>query len=649
MTQDYRSFGSFILFKEILADELGHLYRAAEISKTDIKRTVFLRLFDSPSLAGAELANCIEPSNRIAGILHAANVAHHSLFFKEGDTVGMAWDYLPAQPLSLIFHKVATEGFPVPVDNALLVLEKLSLGLSAGMAVELEGKSLAHGFLHPSLIVITTDGEAIISGFGMATDLLGVLDDSESASGCLPYLAPEVQLTRTASKRADVYSLGAILYQLLTGVALPEKVEERGQALEQATLSYDGEPIPADIMALLNKTLAPRPEDRFSSASDFKKDLDQLLYGGAYSPTTFNLALFMDRLFRTEAEIEEKEKVAEAEIDVQAFLRPEPEPEPEQDGGAGDVAADRGKGLWIGVAALFAAVILAGVLIIPRITGEKAPLATPTPTPEEIQAQKQAETERLNALVRAEVERRIAEKTEEIRQELTDRQQRIAALQRQLQEAEEKAKAGAAGPTAEEREALKRKIEAEEAQKRQLEAEQARQREEAEAELRRKLAAAEAAKQVATPEPTAVPTSAPQTAAAPPLPTIPLPPTPRPTTVAVTSIPTPRPQSAVVENMFVNPSEVDIQAQMMRHVQPEFSQAALRFKLKGVVIIRATVNASGRVEKAEILRCNPEGFGVPEAALKAAQACVYKPARKNGVKVKTYATITYRFDLSKRG
>ena len=62
--------------------------------------------------------------------------------------------------------------------------------------------------------------------------------------------------------------------------------------------AYDDEAVPNDIRALLTKSLSSRPRERFSSASDFKKELDRLLYGGAYSPTTFNLALFMDRLFR---------------------------------------------------------------------------------------------------------------------------------------------------------------------------------------------------------------------------------------------------------------------------------------------------------------------------------------------------------------
>ena len=80
--------------------------------------------------------------------------------------------------------------------------------------------------------------------------------------------------------------------------------------------------MPPDVLAILRKTLAPRPEDRYASAADFKRELEKLLYGGAYSPTTFNLALFMDRLYRNEIEQEDRELERERTLDVAAYYQP---------------------------------------------------------------------------------------------------------------------------------------------------------------------------------------------------------------------------------------------------------------------------------------------------------------------------------------
>ena len=122
MAEAYRKFGSYILFKELLADELGHLYRAAEFDSQGVKRTVWLRVFDAPQVPARDVSERIDLGNQVSEVLQAANVASNSVNLMVGDTPAIATDYLPSHPLSLVLEKVKLEGFPVPVDNALAVL-----------------------------------------------------------------------------------------------------------------------------------------------------------------------------------------------------------------------------------------------------------------------------------------------------------------------------------------------------------------------------------------------------------------------------------------------------------------------------------------------------------------------------------------------
>jgi len=635
MPAEYGSFGPYILFKKILEDELGSLYRAGELDRDSIRRTVLLRVFDGEAVPAGDVLSRVDTANRVAAVLKATNVAPGSTFFAHDSTPAMACDYIPGQPLGRIFAKVREEGFPVPVDNALLILEKLALALSAALAVELEGTSLVHGFLHPGLAVITNDGEGLVAGFGLADQLTGVLDDPQAAAMSEPYLAPEVLMSRNPSKRGDVYSLGAILYHLLTGKMLPTDVEAREGALDAAELAYDGEPVPDDIKILLVRALARKPEERFSSAADFKKELDKLLYGGAYSPTTFNLALFMDRLFRTEVENEDKDRAVEAEVDVQAYLKPEPEPEPEI---AREPAASGGsKGLWIGVAIAVVAIgITVGTLVVPRLTQPPPLVIPPTPTAEEIAAKQQADEQRMRALIDAQVSRVMDEQEERMRSELLGRQKKIEDLQRQLRAAERASKGVDASAEAQreaqrEAEEIKRRIAAEEQAKREREQELQAERDKAAVEARKQ--AEEAAQKQPTPEPevasqqpTGVPAAAGQAAS-----------------------PTPPPVQ-VKENQYVDPSQVSTPPEVLKKAQVIWSPIAARSRRRGVVIVQATVNATGRVEEAKILRADETGFGIPESALTAARDFVFKPATKGGVRVKTHATITfpYNFALARR-
>ncbi len=615
MAAKYATLGSYILFKEILECELGHLYRAGRLGREALEATVWLLVFDGSGMPGSELASAASTVQEIDALLKAGNVATGMRLEVIDGVPALAWDYLPGRPLAKVFARVEEEGFPIPVDNALLILEKLSLALSAALAVDVDGSSLVHGFLHPALVTVTNDGEAIVAGLGLGTTLLESLDDPAVRERCAPYLAPEVLTSRAPTRRSDVYSLGAILFQLMTGSPLPADPGKRSEAISSARLAYEEEPVPQDIMAVLSRSLADRPEGRFSSAADFKKELDKLLYGGAYSPTTFNLALFMDRLFRDDIEAEERERLEEQALDVTAYLRPEPEPvilpdgeemvdlETHQSKGGG------GKGLWIGLGAVIvAAVIAGGFFISGRASG---PPPVPTPTAEQLAAQQAAQQKQVEALVQEQVALLMKQREDEIRKELMNRQEEIDKLQKRLQQVQTKAK------TQEQAKKERAKIEQQIAAAKEAK----RKQEEALAEERRK--AEEKARQALAAKPTpAPPTAAPE----------------RPT-------PTPAPTKprGIQENQFVPATDVDTRPVVLRQEPVVWPRTAVRTRRRGVIILSATVDAHGQVTDVKVLRADEKGFGIPEAAMEAARKYIFKPATKNGVKVKSTATITVPF------
>lgn len=623
MAATHRTFGPYILFKEVLADELGHIYRAGELVKGTLGRTVWLRVFDGPAIPRADLENRVDDANRVGEILQAANVGAHSRFSVHDEITCNAWDYAPGQPLTAVLRKVREEGFPVPVDNALLVMEKLSLALSAALAVDMGGTSLVHGFLHPGTIIITNDGEGLVSGFVAGSSLLGLIDDTTAFPACAPYLAPEVLATRTPSSRGDVYSLGAILFHLLTGRPLPAAPEQRREAVAAAHLGFDEEPVPKDIMALLTRALADRPEERFSSAADFKKELDKLLYGGAYSPTTFNLALFMDRLFRSEIEAEEKERLNEAEVDVTPYVRPEPAPVEEEE--VPERRAGGGKGLWIGIAAAVVVVAAVGAWFLFG-RGPSGPPPPPTPTPEQVLAQRQAQHAQVQALVEQQVSQLMAEREDQIRKELLGRQDEINRLQKRLKDVQNRG--GANATSRRQQEQIQRQIAAAEKAKKNQEQALAQERQKAIEEAKRRVQA------------TAVP--APATATAVPARPTPAPTTPpAPTATAVPATPTP----AVREGEIVTPGPGVREPVLIKSVTPTYPPFAQRMQFTGEVRLRVLVGIDGSIEKVQILEVTHRGVGFEKAAEDAVRRWRYRPATKDGVKVRVWVGIRIPFTL----
>jgi len=649
MAGTHRTFASYLLFKEVLADPLGHLYRAGEFDADGIRRTAWLRLFDRRQVPSDDVIASFDAAREIASLVKSANVAAGIDCVAEDGIPAMACDYLASQPLSLVFQRVAEEQFPIPADNALLIVEKIALALTAVLTVEIDGARVSHGFLHPALIFVTNDGEGLVSGFGLGEALLALIDDESSKDLIHPYLAPEVLLTRSASRHGDVYSLGAILFHLLTGSALPTAPENRPEALSDAHLAYENAALPDDIKALLARALAHRPEERFSSAPDFKKELDRLLYGGAYSPTTFNLALFMDRLFRTEIEIEEKERAEEEAVDVQPYLAPaiEPEPEPLTRTGSAAVAGDRSrKPLWIGGVAAAAVIAAVAVTVFLMSRGPSEPPVPPTPTAAEIAAQRRAQDEKMRELAQNLVAEMMAEKEEEIRQELRDRQAKIEELQKKLRDSERRAAQGqATNEDQRRREELQQQIAAEEEAQRQREAELEAERQRATEEAQRQAAAGRTATAVAeeealltaaaTPAPIETPTKAPQPTPAPPPPTV-------AAEVAAAA--------EGDENVVVDLSELDSLPVVIKEQEVAWTREARFSERRGVVIVQATVAADGTVEDVKILRADDPDFGIPEAVVAAVREYRFKPGTRNGVPVRTHATVTkaYKFVVRKQ-
>ncbi len=638
MAESYASFGRFLLLKQRTQDALGTLWRAGEMERNSFRRIVWLRRFDQGGLDRAALASEVAPANQIAQVLKASSVVRNGSAGSEAGVPYIAWDYVPAQPLDQLMARAAGEQFPIAIDNALLIAEKLAAALAAASAVEFHGEPLIHGFLIPHLVVVGNDGEAQVAGFGLTRGLRANLERVAVKKLAAPYLAPEVLAGAPASRRSDVYSLGAILFQLLVGQPLPADPAARAAALEAPVLAFEEGPIPQDVLAILTRTLAPRAEDRYASAGDFKRELEKLLYGGAYSPTTFNLALFMDRLYRNEIEQEDRDLQHERALDVTALYQPPkaetPEPAP--------AAATSRTGLYAAI--IGSAVVLLGVI------GYLMLSRTPSPAAVDQEAQKKM----LQELVNTQVAQALRDKEDQLRKELEAEKARTEELRAQL----EKQKQGAPGvrqAPSEEQQKLQRELAAREAEQKKKEDELVRVKQQQEAEAAKLRLQQAAAPTKPAPQPTS-PAPAPATTAPTAAPVVPTQPPPVVAAAAPTPNAAPAEQAPVSSGLgggvsdgdLVDFTQVDAQPQSLVQAKVVVPRTAVLAKTpaSGYVILKVLVNEKGGVDDATVLRpFQPPRPAVDDACIEAAKQNRYRPAMKDGHKVKTWITVTYQLQL----
>ena len=232
---------------------------------------------------------------------------------------GAAWlsyEYAGGRSLRSVLARGRKELFPLALDNALEIVRQVCLTLEKVHARTLAGGApLVHGYLAPwSVVGPVRRRRAGPRGFGLwPGGALGALPESEAGT-----LAPE-QADGQADVRTDVYGLGALLLEALRGAPLPGGVELR--ALLAETMTPEGDPLPAPLAATLSRALSLRPEERQQGPAELRQELEALLFAGEVAPTTFNLAFFMQTLYRDTVEEDARAIVEETHADYRPYLR----------------------------------------------------------------------------------------------------------------------------------------------------------------------------------------------------------------------------------------------------------------------------------------------------------------------------------------
>jgi TonB family protein len=636
-------FGKYLLLKKLAEDPLGETFRAGRVGQGGMEQVVLLRVFNGKGLDGEKLWARVSGRGAIQEILKSPNIGNGVDLGRVRSFPYAAYDYISGKNLATVFAQSARQHSPIPTDHALLIAERLSLALAAAYESRLQDERVLHGFVVPHLVMISNEGETRLLGFEAAPGLRDLAAGGWQDDALRSYLAPETLSGVPAAKSDDVYSLGALLFELLTGERPPvAPYETYGPMIDAAQLANDGTPLPAPVAALLKKSLAPR-EQRIADAVTWHKTLSKLMIDSNFSPTTFNLAFFMHNLFRDEIERESQEIQAEKTLELPA--RPAPvaapvaAPAAAQDlrettgvreatwpGTRAQVAKEAEpakKGLWIGIAAAAVVALGAGGWFLFGRSGETPAPSSPPPavlpntqpaampgtvppaaspavpagqTPEELQAQ-----------IQKMFDARSKEMEDKLKGQYDDR---IKQLQQQLEESK---KTQAQGKSPERVAQVEPPVPAP---------------------AERKPDPA-----VPKPEPAAEkPVPAPQPSAPKPEPAAEKPaPAPAPAQAAI-----PRPQPQVQTGDLVQPGAGVAAPKLLSNLDPRYPPAAKHLNRAAQVDIKVLVDEHGKVLDADRIGAKA-GFGFDEAAIDAARRAQFQPATKEGIKVKMWTTLRVNF------
>lgn len=320
----YDQFGPYILFKKIESDALGELWRAGRIESGKLGHTVALRRLSGGN-RGAVAANVQAVAPILPRISGSSFVRDQQAGVIDG-TPWLAWDYAGGRSLRYIIDRgrgsKERQPNPLPLDQAIVIAEKVALSLATMAELrDTNGTRFSHGALIPQFIWIADDGEIRVAGQQLGSAMISSLSDAAVYGDIARYFAPEYRVSPHGQKNADVYSMGAILFLLVTGQEPPDAATASAfVAAVRAGKTPAGEAIPDDIRAILDKSFNLDPSMRYASIGDMKQAISALASSGRYSATTFNLAFYLSTLLKKEMEQENGDREAEGAVDVAPYL-----------------------------------------------------------------------------------------------------------------------------------------------------------------------------------------------------------------------------------------------------------------------------------------------------------------------------------------
>jgi eukaryotic-like serine/threonine-protein kinase len=273
--------GRYTIDGEIGRGAMGVVFRATDsvLQRTVAVKTVNMAL--EKDHADKYEARFFQEA-RAAGGLNHPNIVTVYDAGKAGDVVYMAMEYIQGVELRTLL----TEGQPMAVNRALAIAAQVAEGL--GYAHQ---AGVVHRDIKPANIMVTADGPVKITDFGIARMRASAdLTQTGVMLGSPKYMSPEQVIGKRADHRSDIFSLGVILYEMLTGAA-PFSGENITALMYQIVNFAPPAPssvnsaVPEMLDFIVAKMLAKPVDDRYADAREIARDLRECERSLAAPPT----------------------------------------------------------------------------------------------------------------------------------------------------------------------------------------------------------------------------------------------------------------------------------------------------------------------------------------------------------------------------
>ncbi|MBU8901292.1 MAG: serine/threonine protein kinase [Victivallales bacterium] len=290
---DYR------VVKKIAEGGMGAVYKAQQKGIAGFEKTVAIKTLLGHFAKNRQFIDrFVFEAKLVANLVHENIVQIYQLDRHKGEYFFILEFVNGVSLFSFVDFLVRTKTL-MPEKLAVFIASRIARGLAyAHSRCDTDGKPLfiVHCDVCPHNIMITTEGLPKLTDFGIARATS--TGDEKSVSGKLPFMSPEQINRENVDFRSDIYSLGMVLFYMLSGKNARRIDISNNDTIEQAkknTIHWEFMPddIDEELLKIITKMLETDPEKRYQDTSELSHALEYHIYKDGYGPTIVTLSEYM--------------------------------------------------------------------------------------------------------------------------------------------------------------------------------------------------------------------------------------------------------------------------------------------------------------------------------------------------------------------
>lgn len=304
--QEIQYLTSYQIVRKIASGGMGSVYLAEQLGADGFRKVVAIKTIKSEFLKNRENVDLFVGEAKLVADLIQENVLQ---VYQLGQTKGVYYivmEYAHGKNLADVIRAHKTRHKVTNVEIGAFVISRVCRALHyAHEANDMGGKPLniVHRDVTPSNIIITYGGVVKLTDFGIAKAvIMATPDEGEVIMGKLPYMSPEQAKFQGTTRQSDVFSLGLVMYELLTNTSVynVNDIDDLVDKMDNYSIKAPrrlNPHIPEKLEAIMMKALEVNPTNRYQTARELCQDLEHYMYDGGYGPTNEKLARYLSRLF----------------------------------------------------------------------------------------------------------------------------------------------------------------------------------------------------------------------------------------------------------------------------------------------------------------------------------------------------------------